>query len=74
MPYSLAKVCGEDQEGAIGTQLAEPLVVLVTDEDGAAMAGVAVSFAVTAGGGIAVVGHGHHRCQRSRQKLADAGQ
>ena len=51
IPYSLAKVRGEDQEGAVGTQLAEPLVVAVADEDGAAIAGVAVSFAVTAGGG-----------------------
>ena len=51
IPYSLAKVRGDDQEGAVGTQLAEPLVVLVADEDGAAIAGVAVSFAVTAGGG-----------------------
>ena len=51
IPYSLTKVRGENQEGAVGTQLAEPLVVLVADEDGAAIAGVVVSFAVTAGGG-----------------------
>ena len=51
MPHSLAKVCGDDQEGTAGEQLAEPFVVLVSDEDGAAIAGVAVSFAVTAGGG-----------------------
>ena len=51
IPYSLAKVRGENQEGPVGTQLAEPLVVAVADEDGAAIAGVAVSFAVTAGGG-----------------------
>ena len=51
IPYSLAKVRGENQEGAVGTQLAEPLVVLVADEDGAAIAGVAVSFVVTAGEG-----------------------
>ena len=52
MPHSLAKVCGDDQEGTAGEQLAEPFVVLVSDEDGAAIAGVAVSFAVTAGGGV----------------------
>ena len=51
MPNTLAKVCGEDQEGTVGELLAKPLVVLVSDEDGAAMAGVAVAFAVTAGGG-----------------------
>ena len=39
------------QEGTASILLAEPLVVLVSDEDGAAMAGMVVSFAVTAGGG-----------------------
>ena len=52
IPYSLAKVCGEDQEGTAGQRLAKPLVVFVSDENGAAIAGVAVSFAVTAGGGM----------------------
>ena len=51
MPHSLTKVCGDSQEGTAGVLLAEPFVVLVADEDGAAMAGVAVSFAATAGGG-----------------------
>ena len=52
MPHSLENVCGDDQEGTAGEQLAEPFVVLVSNEDGAAIAGVAVSFAVTAGGGM----------------------
>ena len=52
MPHTLATVCGEDQEGTAGQRLAEPLVVLVSDENGTAMAGIAVSFAVTAGGGM----------------------
>ena len=51
MPHSLTKVCGDSQEGTASILLAEPLVVSVSDEDGAAMAGVVVSFAVTAGGG-----------------------
>ena len=51
MPHSLENVCGDDQEGTAGALLAEPFVVLVSDEDGAAIAGVAVSFSVTAGGG-----------------------
>ena len=51
MPHSLTKVCGDSQEGMASEQLAEPLVVSVVDEDGTAMAGVVVSFAVTAGGG-----------------------
>ena len=51
MPHSLTKVCGDSQEGTASILLAEPLVVLVSDDDGAAMAGMVVSFAVTAGGG-----------------------
>ena len=51
MSHSLSKVCGDDQEGAVGQRLAKPLVVLVSDENGAAMTGVAVTFAVTAGEG-----------------------
>ena len=51
MPHSLTKVCGDSQEGMASEQLAEPFVVSVLDEDGAAMAGVVVSFSVTAGGG-----------------------
>ena len=51
MPHSLTKVCGDSQEGTVDEVLAEPFVVSVLDEDGAAIAGVVVSFAVTAGGG-----------------------
>ena len=51
VPHRLTKVCGDSQEGTAGVQLAESFVVSVSDEDGAAMAGVIVSFAVTAGGG-----------------------
>ena len=51
MPHSLTKVCGEDQEGIAGEQLDESFVVSVSDEDGAVMAGVVVSFSVTAGEG-----------------------
>ena len=50
-PHSLTKLCGDDQEGTSAAQLDEPFVVSVLDEDGAAIARVAVSFSVTAGGG-----------------------
>ena len=49
--HSLTKVCGDDQEGTASILLAAPFVVSVLDEDGAAMAGVVVTFSVTAGGG-----------------------
>ena len=50
-PHSLTKVCGDSQEGTASKQLAKPFVVSVADEDGSAIAGVVVSFAVTAGRG-----------------------
>ena len=51
MPHRLTKVCGDDQEGTASEQLAESFVVSVSDEDGAVMVGVVVSFAVTTGEG-----------------------
>ena len=50
-PTTLKKISGDDQQGSVGTALAAPFVVSVLDEDGAAIAGVAVTFSVTAGGG-----------------------
>ena len=52
IPDSLAKISGDGQEGTVGDALAEPFIVSVADEDGAAIAGVVVTFSVTAGGGI----------------------
>ena len=51
IPHSLTKISGDDQEGAAGTQLAEPFVVAVLDEDDEVIAGAVVTFSVTAGGG-----------------------
>ena len=50
-PHSLTKLCGDGQKGTAYEQLDESFVVLLLDENGAAMAGVAVSFSVAAGGG-----------------------
>ena len=50
-PHSLTKVSGDGQQGPVSTQLAKPFVVLVLDEEDAAMAGVVVTFSVTGGGG-----------------------
>ena len=38
--HSLTKVSGDGQEGPASTQLAEPFVVSVLDQDGSALAGV----------------------------------
>ena len=51
MPHTLTKVSGDGQEGPAGTQLANPFVVSVLDQNGSPLAGAAVRFAVTAGGG-----------------------
>ena len=51
-PHSLTKVSGDGQEGLAGVALAAPFVVSVLDEDDEAIAGVGVTFSVTAGEGI----------------------
>ncbi|MGI8498700.1 MAG: Ig-like domain-containing protein [Gemmatimonadaceae bacterium] len=48
---SLRKVSGDLQMGAAGSDLTNPLVVQVKDQSGQPMAGVTVTWAVTAGGG-----------------------
>ena len=50
-PQRLEIVSGVDQKGSIKTALANPFVVKVSDRSGSAFAGVAVAFAITAGGG-----------------------
>ena len=50
-PQSLTRVPGRQPQGAAGTALAEPFVVLVLDQYGDPLAGATVTFAVTAGGG-----------------------
>jgi len=47
----MALVSGNNQTGTVGTALASPLVVKVGDASNAGVAGVTVSWAVTAGGG-----------------------
>ena len=74
MPHRLDKACGDDQEGTAGEQLAEPFVVLVSDEDGAAIAGGGRVVCGDRWRGDALGDHGYYRCQRSRQDLVDAGQ
>ena len=51
IPHTLAKLSGDEQQGAPGAPLAEPLVVSVLDQAGAAFPGATVTFAVTAGEG-----------------------
>ncbi len=50
-PASIAIVSGNNQKARIGMSCAAPLVVVVKDASGANLAGVNVTFAVTAGGG-----------------------
>ena len=55
-PRSLTKVPGRAPQGAAGTALAQPFVVLVLDQYGDPLAGVTVTFSVTAGGGTLSAG------------------
>ncbi|RCJ23210.1 Ig domain-containing protein group 1 domain-containing protein [Nostoc sp. ATCC 43529] len=48
---TITKIGGDNQTGAAGTPLANPLVVQVKDGAGNPQSGVTVNFAVTAGGG-----------------------
>ena len=50
-PHRLTIVRRNAQQGPAGEALAEPFVVLVRDQNGADLAGVTVTFSVTAGGG-----------------------
>ena len=48
---ALVVVGGDDQNGTVGTALANPLVIQVNDQNAVAMPGVSVTFAVSTGGG-----------------------
>lgn len=50
-PITIEFASGNDQTGLAGTVLAQPLTVVVRTEDGRPIAGAAVAFQVTAGGG-----------------------
>ena len=51
VPKGLEKSSGDGQKGQTDTQLKEPFVVTVSDQNKTAFEGVPVSFAVTTGGG-----------------------
>lgn len=50
-PSAIAPVSGDNQSGAAGQALPQPLIVKVSTASGTGVAGVSVTFAVTAGGG-----------------------
>ena len=51
IPKTLTLVSGDNQQGAVGAALADPFVVSVLDQTGAAFPGATVIFSVTAGEG-----------------------
>lgn len=55
-PAALQIVSGEAQEGVVGQELAEPLVVRVVDDNGQPVPGQLVNWVVTAGGGHVFAG------------------
>ena len=48
---ALLKISGDNQKGAALTSLSQPFMVEAQDENGSALAGISVTFAVTTGGG-----------------------
>ena len=57
-PAALQKLSGDEQSGVVGTQLEDPLVVSVTNDDGDPIQGTLVNFVVTSGGGSVFAGAG----------------
>jgi hypothetical protein len=51
-PTTIEKADGDEQNGIVGQPLANPLVVLVTDEDGDPVGGVEVQWAAQGGGTV----------------------
>ena len=51
-PRTVTKSSGDKQQAAAGTQLGEPFVVSVLDQNGNPFPGATVTFSVTAGGGF----------------------
>lgn len=50
-PAAVAALSGNGQPGTVGTQLSNPVVVRVTDDDGDPVKNATVTFQVTSGGG-----------------------
>src|SRR5215208_1564230 len=51
VPTNVQAIAGIDQSGAVGTQLPDSLMVLVTDADGKGVPGVSLAWSVLTGGG-----------------------
>jgi hypothetical protein len=51
VPTTIAESSGADQSGQVNTALADSLSVLVTDNSGSPMSGIAVSWSIVSGGG-----------------------
>ncbi len=56
IPTDIASVSGDQQTGTVGQVLAQPLVAKVTSSSGAGVAGVTVTWQLTAGGGALSTG------------------
>ena len=55
IPRTLTPVSDDEQQGPAGTQLAEPFVVEIKDQNGSPLAGATVTFSVTSGGGTLTI-------------------
>ena len=57
---ALLKISGDNQKGAAFASLSQPFVVEAQDENGSALAGISVTFAVTRGDGtLSTTSHNH---------------
>src|SRR5688572_25336445 len=58
IPAALDIVSGDEQNGVVGTELSNPLVVRVEDANGMPIIGQLVNFRITSGGGSVFAGSG----------------
>ena len=70
---ALLKISGDNQNGASFASLSQPFVVEAQDENGSALAGVSVRFAVTTGGGTLSTTITKNRRKRQGTEYAHAG-
>lgn len=72
-PAQLEKVSGDQQQGVVGTRLAAPLVVRITDANGRPVAGQIVNFRVVSGGGTVFAGAASTNADGVAQELWTLG-
>ena len=62
---TIVEISGDSQTATVSTELPDPFIIEVRDQDGDALSGITVAFAVTAGGGTLSASIRHNECERT---------